>query len=210
MTGWRNSTRCLYRPARAVGPHARFRQRPAAAAHVLDALRLARHRRRATRRDWRLRPGGHALRVQVLVVAADGLAASAAAARAKARLGNTHPDRAHRFAARLGFVRSQASSRPHGGVRAARGVSFREPGHRDRCLAHRNPPARSPGARRGDDPDRLPRRHVGFRGRHIGDCLPLRLVRGLRNDGSTAGRGNSRLLVRPRTRFGGRWLLLPG
>ena len=103
----------------------------------------------------------------------------------------------------LGFVRSQTTPRRHGGVGAARGVSLRQPGHRDRCVACRNSPARSAGAGRGNDPDRLPRRDAGCRGRRTGDRVSPGLVRGLRNHGGAADRGNARVLVRPRASIGG-------
>ena len=56
-----------------------------------------------------------------------------------ARMGNHDPDCAHRGDARAGLVRSASHLAHDGGVGAAGGVPFRQPGHRDRRVAGRNP-----------------------------------------------------------------------
>ena len=190
--------RRVQRSARAADPAARLRQRPAAAAHFLDALGLARHRRREPRRDRRFRAGRYALRVQVPVVAADRSIAAAAAAGAPARLGPHDPDCAGRRDARAGLMRSQARSRHDGRAGAAGRVSLGEPGYRDRRVAGRNPRAGAAGARRRHDPDRLPDSDAGF-GRGLADDRRSRwMVRGVRHDGRAPQRRDARVPAGPR------------
>ena len=102
---------------------------------------------RAARSDRHLRPGWHALRIQVSVGAADRSRTSTTAFGTTARLGNHHPDPSDRRNSRSGIVQSKAQPASDGRLCGTCRVSICEPGYRDRCLAGGEPEQRSAGSR---------------------------------------------------------------
>ena len=144
------------------GPATRLRQRPAVPSYGHYPFGLAGHGRNPAHRNRHLRAGGHALRFQISVGAADGSAAAADSPRQAPRLGHHRPAFADRRDVGLGSIRSQAPSHDHGRSRLAGRLLFRQPGHRHRRLASRDFAARTSGRGRGCRADRISHRHAGL------------------------------------------------
>ena len=171
-----------------------FCQRHAVPADRLGADLLDEPGRRRSHDHRHLRPGRHALRLQVRLGAAGRPVAAAPArpmARAAAQLDAAGAGRHPAVGRAAGLERSRPARRGHRRRGGARRLLLGDAGHRRRRLSHRDPARRGAGRGLGDDAARLPHRALDRR-RHGAAAAEPAAVAGRAQPDRAADRGRHR------------------